>query len=139
MYYFYRKSNRGHGICPLYRGCPPFGESVIRGFTVHQITEFTSLSSLSSFSTPAANVISNSLISFTACVNAQQSQNSINITHGVHYLPVRLGLITLQIDNIHNSDNKILYSQKFSPGESFRQFCHLLSLVKILSANFCPT
>ena len=34
MYYFYRKSNRGHGICPLYRGCPPFGESVIRGFTV---------------------------------------------------------------------------------------------------------
>ena len=35
MYYFYRKSNRGHGICPLYRGCPPFGESVIRGFTVY--------------------------------------------------------------------------------------------------------
>ena len=34
MYYFYRKSNRGHGICPLYRGCPPFGESIIRGFTV---------------------------------------------------------------------------------------------------------
>ena len=33
MYYFYRKSNWGHGICPLYRGCPPFGESVIRGFT----------------------------------------------------------------------------------------------------------
>ena len=33
MYYFYRKSNRGHGICPLYRGCPPFGESVIIGFT----------------------------------------------------------------------------------------------------------
>ena len=28
MHYFYRKSNRGHG------GCPPFGESVIRGFTV---------------------------------------------------------------------------------------------------------
>ena len=35
MYYFYRKSNRGHGFCPLYRGCLPFGESVIRGFTVH--------------------------------------------------------------------------------------------------------
>ena len=35
MYYFYGKSNRGHGICPLYRGCPPLGESVIRGFTVH--------------------------------------------------------------------------------------------------------
>ena len=35
MYYFYRKSNRGHGICPLYRGCPPFRESVIRGFTVY--------------------------------------------------------------------------------------------------------
>ena len=34
MHYFYRKSNRGHEICPLYRGCPPFGESVIRGFTV---------------------------------------------------------------------------------------------------------
>ena len=34
MYYFYRKSNRGYGICPLYRGCPPFGESVIKGFTV---------------------------------------------------------------------------------------------------------
>ena len=34
MYYFYRKSNRGHGFCPLYRGCPPFKESVIRGFTV---------------------------------------------------------------------------------------------------------
>ena len=34
MYYFYGKSNWGHGICPLYRGCPPFGESVIRGFTV---------------------------------------------------------------------------------------------------------
>ena len=31
MYYFYRKSDRGHGICPLYRGCPPFGESIIRG------------------------------------------------------------------------------------------------------------
>ena len=37
MNYFYRKSNRGHGICPLYRGCPPFGESVIRGFTVYII------------------------------------------------------------------------------------------------------
>ena len=36
MYYFYRKSNRGHRICLLYRGCPPFGESVIRGFTVYQ-------------------------------------------------------------------------------------------------------
>ena len=47
MYYFYRKSNRGHGICPLYRGCPPFGESVIRGFTVCTciiILEFLSLS-----------------------------------------------------------------------------------------------
>ena len=35
MYYFYGKSNRGHGICPLYRGCPPLGESSIRGFTVY--------------------------------------------------------------------------------------------------------
>ena len=34
MYYFYRKSNRGHGICPLYRGRPLLGESTIRGFTV---------------------------------------------------------------------------------------------------------
>ena len=34
MYYFYGKSNRGHGICPLYRGCLPLGESVIRGFIV---------------------------------------------------------------------------------------------------------
>ena len=34
MYYFYRKSNQGHGICPLYRGGPLFGESAIRGFTV---------------------------------------------------------------------------------------------------------
>ena len=36
IYYFYRKSNRGHGICPLNRGCPPFRESVIRGFTVNR-------------------------------------------------------------------------------------------------------
>ena len=36
MYYFYRKSNWGHGICPLCGGCPPFGDSVIRGFTVIQ-------------------------------------------------------------------------------------------------------
>ena len=34
MYYFYGKSNQGHGFCPLYRGCAPLGESVIRGFTV---------------------------------------------------------------------------------------------------------
>ena len=34
MYYFYRKSNRGHGICLLYKGCLPFGKSIIRGFTV---------------------------------------------------------------------------------------------------------
>ena len=34
MYCFNRKSNWGHGICPLYRGCPPFGESVTRGFSV---------------------------------------------------------------------------------------------------------
>ena len=40
MYYFYRKSNQGHGIFPLYRGCPPFGESVIRGFTVYPTVIF---------------------------------------------------------------------------------------------------
>ena len=34
MYYFYRNSNWGHWICPLYRGCPPLGESIIRGFSV---------------------------------------------------------------------------------------------------------
>ena len=34
MYYLYGKLNRGHGICPLYGGCPLLGESVIRGFTV---------------------------------------------------------------------------------------------------------
>ena len=34
-YYFYRESNWGHGICPLYRDCPPFGKSVIRGFIVY--------------------------------------------------------------------------------------------------------
>ena len=40
MYYFYGKSNRGHGICPLYGGCPPLGESVIRGFTVELLEIF---------------------------------------------------------------------------------------------------
>ena len=35
MYYLYGKNNRGHGICPLYGGCPLLGESVIRGFTVY--------------------------------------------------------------------------------------------------------
>ena len=35
MYYLYGKINRGHGICPLYGGCPLLGESVIRGFTVY--------------------------------------------------------------------------------------------------------
>ena len=34
MYYFYSSSNRGHGNCPLYRGCPPFGGYFIRGVTV---------------------------------------------------------------------------------------------------------
>ena len=41
------KSNRGHGICPLYRGCPPLGESIIRGFTVHIICMGTCHVSLS--------------------------------------------------------------------------------------------
>ena len=30
----YGKINRGQVICPLYRGCPLFGGSIIRGFTV---------------------------------------------------------------------------------------------------------
>ena len=40
MYYFYKKSNRGHGFCPLYRGCPPFRESVIRGSLYWMQTSF---------------------------------------------------------------------------------------------------
>ena len=36
MHYLYGRINRGHGICPLYGGCPLFGESAInRGFTVY--------------------------------------------------------------------------------------------------------
>ena len=38
MYYLYGQLNQGHGICPLYGGCPLLGESVIRGFTVHMST-----------------------------------------------------------------------------------------------------
>ena len=34
MYYLFGKINRGHGIWPLFGGCPLLGESVIRGFTV---------------------------------------------------------------------------------------------------------
>ena len=34
MYYFYRKSNLGHKICPLYRGGPLFRGFAIQGFTV---------------------------------------------------------------------------------------------------------
>ena len=33
MYYLYGKINRGHRICPLYRGCPLFRVSANRGFT----------------------------------------------------------------------------------------------------------
>ena len=32
---FYGKINQGQVICPLYRGCPLFGMSVIRRFTVY--------------------------------------------------------------------------------------------------------
>ena len=35
MYSFYGKINRGQVSRPLYRGCPLFGGSVIRGFTVY--------------------------------------------------------------------------------------------------------
>ena len=35
MYWFYGKINRGQATRPLYRGCPLFGGSVIRGFTVY--------------------------------------------------------------------------------------------------------
>ena len=34
MYEFYGKINRGQVSRSLYRGCPLFGGSVIRGFTV---------------------------------------------------------------------------------------------------------
>ena len=34
IYSFYRKSNRGMDFVRPYRGCPPSGDSVIRGFTV---------------------------------------------------------------------------------------------------------
>ena len=34
MYQFYGKINRGQVSRPLYRDCPLFGGSVIRGFTV---------------------------------------------------------------------------------------------------------
>ena len=44
MYYLYGKINRGHGICPLYGGCPLLGESAIRGFTViHEIYTYTTM------------------------------------------------------------------------------------------------
>ena len=33
------KSIGGHELCPLYRGCPLFGGSVIRGFTVYHVWE----------------------------------------------------------------------------------------------------
>ena len=35
MYYLYGKINRGHGIWPLFGGCPLLGESIISGFTVY--------------------------------------------------------------------------------------------------------
>ena len=35
---FYGKINRGQVSRPLYRGCPLFGGSVIRGFTVYRIS-----------------------------------------------------------------------------------------------------
>ena len=38
MYKFYGKINQGQVSRPLYRGCPLFGGSVIRGFTVVAIT-----------------------------------------------------------------------------------------------------
>ena len=41
MYSMYREVNRGHELCPLYRGCPLFGGSVIRGFTVPPLSTCT--------------------------------------------------------------------------------------------------
>ena len=35
MYYFNGKLNRGHMVCPLYRGCLYLGESLIKDFTVY--------------------------------------------------------------------------------------------------------
>ena len=34
----YGKINRGQVSCPLYRGCPLFGGSIIRGFTVEPLS-----------------------------------------------------------------------------------------------------
>ena len=39
MYYFYRKSNQGHGICPLYRGCPPL-ESPLLEVSLYMYTQW---------------------------------------------------------------------------------------------------
>ena len=39
MHYLYGSINRGHAICPLYGGCPLFGESAIRGFTVIHVSQ----------------------------------------------------------------------------------------------------
>ena len=50
MYYLYGKINRGHGICPLYGGCPLLGESVIRGFTVLSSVPSTFINDLPSIS-----------------------------------------------------------------------------------------
>ena len=45
----------------------------------------------------------------------------------------------LNISNVNVPRPLILYTRKFSPGENFRQFCHLLSLAKFLSCKFfCP-
>ena len=37
MYYFYDKVNWGHVVCPLHRGCPYLGESIMGGSTVLKI------------------------------------------------------------------------------------------------------
>ena len=39
MYSIYREVNRGQELCPMYRGCPLFGGSVIRGFTVYRVRD----------------------------------------------------------------------------------------------------
>ena len=37
MYYFYGKVNQGHMVCPLYRGGPYLGESIMGGATVNNV------------------------------------------------------------------------------------------------------
>ena len=47
MYYFYGKVNRGHVVCPLYRGGPYLGESVMEDSTVYLSNGLVALAQIS--------------------------------------------------------------------------------------------